>query len=165
MTTLDALPDPGERRVAVHATAAGARAVRGGDPWLFDGSISRAGDGSAGRIGDPAANVKSLADVAVLPEYGPARRLVGGTRGKCRHGQRQHGHGKMSSQHSSIPSVSDGPGSDSPGLIARDGWRPAALLTVLLETVGRWSWARRQGRKRGAQLVVHIDVERGQGRR
>ena len=50
MTTLDALPDPGERRVAVHATAAGARAVRGGDPWLFDGSISRAGDGSAGDL-------------------------------------------------------------------------------------------------------------------
>ena len=62
MTTLDALPDPGERRVAVHATAAGARAVRGGDPWLFDGSISRAGDGSAG-------------DLAVV--FDPDRRFAG----------------------------------------------------------------------------------------
>ena len=62
MTTLDELPGPGERRVAVHATAAGARAVRGGDPWLFDGSISRHGDGLAG-------------DLAVV--FDPDRRFAG----------------------------------------------------------------------------------------
>ena len=50
MNAIDALPARGERRVAVHATPAGARAVRSGDPWLFDGSISRCGEGSAGDL-------------------------------------------------------------------------------------------------------------------
>ena len=34
--------DPQSRRVAVRPTAAGLRAVRSGDPWLFDGSIASA---------------------------------------------------------------------------------------------------------------------------
>jgi 23S rRNA (cytosine1962-C5)-methyltransferase len=50
MNAIDTLPGRGDRRVAVHATPAGARAVRSGDPWLFDGSITREGDGSAGDL-------------------------------------------------------------------------------------------------------------------
>ncbi len=50
MNAIDTLPRRGDRRVAVHATPAGARAVRSGDPWLFDGSITREGDGSAGDL-------------------------------------------------------------------------------------------------------------------
>lgn len=36
------LASPAQRRVAVRPTPAGLRAIRSGDPWLFDGSISAA---------------------------------------------------------------------------------------------------------------------------
>jgi 23S rRNA (cytosine1962-C5)-methyltransferase len=45
------LPRPGDRRVAVRATADAVRQVRGGSPWLYDGSItSISHDGTAGDL-------------------------------------------------------------------------------------------------------------------
>lgn len=40
MTWRDDLPPVGDRRLAVRATADAVRQVRGGSPWLFDGSIT-----------------------------------------------------------------------------------------------------------------------------
>lgn len=37
---LDALPSPGERRIAVRTTRDALRQIRGGSPWLYDGSIT-----------------------------------------------------------------------------------------------------------------------------
>jgi 23S rRNA (cytosine1962-C5)-methyltransferase len=34
------LPRPGDRRIAVRATPDAVRQVRGGSPWLYDGSIT-----------------------------------------------------------------------------------------------------------------------------
>ncbi len=51
MKPLDALPSPAEKRIAVRATNDAVRQLRGGSPWLYDGSITttntEAGDDSA----------------------------------------------------------------------------------------------------------------------
>jgi 23S rRNA (cytosine1962-C5)-methyltransferase len=40
---LDHLPGPGDRRIAVRVTADALRQIRGGSPWLYEGSITSAG--------------------------------------------------------------------------------------------------------------------------
>lgn len=44
---LDALPAPDERRLAVRATPDACRQLRGGSPWLYDGSITSVSDDAA----------------------------------------------------------------------------------------------------------------------
>jgi len=44
---LDQLPEPGERRLAVRVTRDALRQLRGGSPWLYDGSITSISDGGA----------------------------------------------------------------------------------------------------------------------
>lgn len=44
---VDALPGPSERRIAVRVTKDALRQLRGGSPWLFDGSITSAKDDGA----------------------------------------------------------------------------------------------------------------------
>jgi 23S rRNA (cytosine1962-C5)-methyltransferase len=49
--TLDQLPAPGPRRLAVRVTRDALRQLRGGSPWLYDGSITSVGhDGVAGDL-------------------------------------------------------------------------------------------------------------------
>ena len=48
---LAGLPAAGERRIALRATPDAVRRIRGGSPWLFDGSITSAGhDGAPGDL-------------------------------------------------------------------------------------------------------------------
>ena len=47
---IDELPALSERRIAVHVTGDALRQVRGGHPWVWDGSITKASDG--GQPGD-----------------------------------------------------------------------------------------------------------------
>ena len=47
----DQLPTVGERRLAVRVTADALRQIRGGSPWLYDGSITSVShDGAAGDL-------------------------------------------------------------------------------------------------------------------
>ena len=49
--SLDQLPTVGDRRLAVRVTADALRQIRGGSPWLYDGSITSAShDGAAGDL-------------------------------------------------------------------------------------------------------------------
>ena len=49
--SLDRLPPVGERRLAVRVTADALRQIRGGSPWLYDGSITSAShDGAPGDL-------------------------------------------------------------------------------------------------------------------
>ncbi|MDJ0769870.1 MAG: class I SAM-dependent rRNA methyltransferase [Ilumatobacter sp.] len=49
--SLEALPVVGERRIAVRVTADALRQIRGGSPWLYDGSItSTSHEGAAGDL-------------------------------------------------------------------------------------------------------------------
>ncbi len=48
---LERLPTPGERRLAVRVTPDALRQIRGGSPWLYDGSITSVShDGAAGDL-------------------------------------------------------------------------------------------------------------------
>ena len=51
MMALDRLPTVGDRRLAVRVTADALRQIRGGSPWLYDGSITSVShDGAAGDL-------------------------------------------------------------------------------------------------------------------
>ncbi len=48
---LDRLPVPGERRIAVRITPDALRQLRGGHPWVYDGSITDVShEGAAGDL-------------------------------------------------------------------------------------------------------------------
>ena len=50
-TPIGHLPEPGERRLAVRVTADAMRQIRGGSPWLYDGSITSVShDGEPGDL-------------------------------------------------------------------------------------------------------------------
>ena len=73
MSVIETLPARGKRRVAVHATPAGARAVRSGDPWLFDGSISRSSEGSVGDLAVVFDPDREFAGIGLLDPTSPIR--------------------------------------------------------------------------------------------
>lgn len=50
MTWRRSLPRPSERRIAVRVTPDALRQIRAGTPWLYDGSITSAGEGEPGDL-------------------------------------------------------------------------------------------------------------------
>ena len=71
---LSRLPTPSERRIAVRISADALRQVRGGHPWIFDGSIdSVSHDGSAGDLAVVFDGKRRFAAVGLFDPTSPIR--------------------------------------------------------------------------------------------
>jgi 23S rRNA (cytosine1962-C5)-methyltransferase len=70
----DALPAPSERRLAVRATRDAVRQLRGGSPWLFDGSVTSVSPD--GRPGDLAVVFDDRRRFAAIGLYDPDSPIV-----------------------------------------------------------------------------------------
>lgn len=66
----DALPQPSDRRIAIHVKPAAERALRGGHPWLFDQAIRK--QSHAGEPGDLAVIFDSKRRFLAIGLYDPA---------------------------------------------------------------------------------------------
>jgi 23S rRNA (cytosine1962-C5)-methyltransferase len=73
-TVLSSLPVPGERRLAVRTTADAVRRLRGGHPWLFEGSItSITPDGTAGDLAVVFDDDRSFVAIGLFDPSSPIR--------------------------------------------------------------------------------------------
>jgi 23S rRNA (cytosine1962-C5)-methyltransferase len=71
---LDRLPEPSDRRIAVRVTRDALRQIRGGSPWLYDGSIeSISHDGDAGDLAVVFDHDRKFAAIGLYDPTSPIR--------------------------------------------------------------------------------------------
>lgn len=76
-TLAERLPSPGEKRLAVRVTKDALRQVRGGSPWLYDGSITSVShDGSAGDLAVVFDDKRKFAAIGLWDPSSPIRLKV-----------------------------------------------------------------------------------------
>ena len=72
ITSLDAVPPPSQKRHAIKVTHDAIRQIRGGHPWVFDGSVVSVNDHAMGAAGDLAVVFDADRQFVAIGLYDPA---------------------------------------------------------------------------------------------
>jgi 23S rRNA (cytosine1962-C5)-methyltransferase len=71
--SLERLPSPGDKRIAVRVTRDALRQLRGGSPWLYDGSITTPVEGAAGDLAVVFDHDRKFAAIGLFDPTSPIR--------------------------------------------------------------------------------------------